>query len=1014
MKRLLLLALAATFAACSPDIPTSPDVSGNFVVAEFDPAHNVIPLPNDLVFLDAQGNVQPTLQAPTTGGTDAQNEFNRDYLNHLDGFPLESTASMTFDKPIDPTSVTLFPAAGATLAVFDVKNNLPVTNLTVTVADAPNGGQTLNFIPTSGYWERGGQYAVIVLGGENGIKGQSSGQTVHGSPTFALLTSSTPLITCDASGNNCTLNTSAIPTTEKDPAAQHAQQVMLAKQLETLRINYKPILDGAQAAVPGLKRTDIALVWTFTITSQAEVTFDPAHSIIPFPNDILFVDQTNGTTDGGLHIPVPPDAGALTQLYMGLNTLDGFSATAPIVSENGEGTGPLIGRDSAGAPARVDAASVALGVTGTMNLVSAGAGKGALPTTADGSIIAHACLNCPGIVMTQPDGGPILLADGGPKPDTLAIVPDVPLTERSQYAAYITTDLKDTTGKKVIASPVFALVRSSAPLFDGTHSTVSLLTDAQAQQLEPLRSGLKVLFDNLALNGLPRTKVALAWGFTTQSTMSTLSQLHAAPTAGGVPTSPTYVSGAYSANIKTALGVKGIPTNNMGTIYLGSMVDLFALTSPVGTFNPGLAGATPQVIPFVMVTPPSCPMTGCPVTIFGHGLFGDRTNAYAIANALAGAGEVTIAIDEPWHGERNTCTGFGAYLTQATGAPAGTFTDSSACVAGGTCTSGRCTKAGGQACVPNDPGANGDALCQALSQGNCTAGGTCEGSTFATSAAGGAVPVSGWKILNLANFFASRDNFRQQVISHAQLARVLAATGASSLAGRSVAFDASQISYAGQSLGSLLGSLYTSVAPEIGNTALNVGGADWELLLLTSPTFAPLRAGFIAGLAQEGVAPNSPEFDTFLGIAKWIIDPADPANAAYYLTHPAGLPAPLPPNIDPTKRRLLVQWILDDQVVVNPSTVELVNAATGSIVSDPTRISTPPFWSYQFNGATNLGPGISLSDIPTCDRHGFLLQPSDGACTSPAGAPTPAGLALTGAGQTQLVTFISGAAPPFP
>ena len=108
MKRLLLLALATAFAACSPDVGISPDQSVNFVEAEFDPAHSVIPLPNDLVFLDAAGNLQPTLQAPTTGGTDAQNEFNRDYLNHLDGFPLESTASMLFDKPIDLASVKLF------------------------------------------------------------------------------------------------------------------------------------------------------------------------------------------------------------------------------------------------------------------------------------------------------------------------------------------------------------------------------------------------------------------------------------------------------------------------------------------------------------------------------------------------------------------------------------------------------------------------------------------------------------------------------------------------------------------------------------------------------------------------------------------------------------------------------------------------------------------------------------------------------------------------------------------
>ena len=522
MKRLLLLALATAFAACSPDVGVSPDQSVNFVEAEFDPAHSVIPLPNDLVFLDAAGKVQPTLQSPATGGTDAQNEFNRDYLNHLDGFPLESTASVLFDKPIDLASVKLFDGTNpdATLAVFDLKKGVLLTNLSVTVADAANGGQTLNFIPPSGYWERGGQYAVVVLGGANGIKGRTSGQTVTGSPTWDLVLSSTPLLTCDASGNNCIPATSAIPTTAKDPAAQLDQQVALAKQLEALRASYKPILDGVQAQIPGLKRTDIALVFTFTITSQAEVTFDPAHLTIPFPNDAL-----NPTGD---KVSIPAESGLPPDLVAGLNTLDGFSTTAPIVSENGEGTGPLIG-------GRVDAATVALGTTGTMNFLAAGAGTGALPTTPNGSVKAHACLNCPGIVMTQPDGGPILLPDGGPKPDTLAIVPDVPLTERTLYAAYITTDLKDTNGKNVLASPAFALVRSSAPLFDGTHSTVSLLTDAQASQLEPLRAGLKPLFDQLALNGLPRTKLALGWAFTTQSTVSVLSQLHGAPFAAAGP-----------------------------------------------------------------------------------------------------------------------------------------------------------------------------------------------------------------------------------------------------------------------------------------------------------------------------------------------------------------------------------------------------------------------------------------------------------------------------------------------
>src|SRR5215813_14925973 len=118
MKRLLLLALALGFAACNPDIPVGTDNSGNFVEALFDPANGVIPLPNDLVALDpatGKPDIDPNtgrirrLHAPETGGTEAQNEFNRDYLNLLDGFPMESAASVTFSSKIDKSKVDFSP-----------------------------------------------------------------------------------------------------------------------------------------------------------------------------------------------------------------------------------------------------------------------------------------------------------------------------------------------------------------------------------------------------------------------------------------------------------------------------------------------------------------------------------------------------------------------------------------------------------------------------------------------------------------------------------------------------------------------------------------------------------------------------------------------------------------------------------------------------------------------------------------------------------------------------------------
>ena len=978
MKRWLLPGLALAFAACTPSVPTGTDNSTKYVVAEFDPANSVIPLPNDLAAIDPATGVPDLkpdggvrqLHAPTTGGSDAQNEFNRDYLNTLDGFPMESAATVQFDKAIDGGSVHV----GQNLLVFDHSaNDAPVTALTTKVTSVPDGGSILSFGPTGGYWTRGHQYAVLIVGGANGIQGASPDQTLIGSSTWALVTSSTPLVKCDqTTGENCHPATSAIPTTEKDPAAQLAQQLATARQLEALRLSYAPLI--ARAGGAGIPASDVALAWTFTITSQPEVAFAPP-GVLPFPNDAL-----NPT---GSQVTIPPGTGLPDALVAGLNTLDGFSTTAPIVSENGPATGALIGGSLPGTP-------YTLADTGPINLTPTGTRHGA---DAGPALDAFACVNC--------TVSPTLL-DGGVKPETLEIVPRVPLNERTQYAAYITTDLTDRGGTNVIASPAFALTRSSAPLFQNGKSTVSILSDTDAEQLEQLRLGLKPLFDGLAAKGLQRKKLALGWAFTTQSTVSTLAQIHGAPyVAPNLPSAPLW-NADITAAVTPVLDGKGIPHNAVSAFWAGEVVDLWALTS--GHFAPGLADATGKPMPYVLTIPAgSAPATGWPVVIFGHGLTGDKTNAFAIANTLASIGQAMIAIDEPWHGDRNTCTGFGAFSGTA---------DVGACInpGGSECNAvGRCqqksrgTGSGLAPCVFGT--ATADLACLGAGQGACAPDNQCEGPIATT---GFNPATSGWNLFNLVDLFATRDNFRQQVISHSQLARVIVATGPggftlSTPPGTSVKLDPTKISYVSQSLGSFLGSLYAAVAPEVGNTALNVAGSDWALNLLTSPAFSAQRNGFIAGLAAQGVEQNSPEYDQFLGIAKWILDPADPVNAAYYVTHSADLPAPLPPNIDPTKRRTFIQWILDDQVVVNPSTVELINAASGAVVADPTRLATSKYWAYQFNGAI-------LTSIPTCDRHPFLLLPSDGVCGA-AGPPTAAGLNLTGTGQGQIATFLSGAAP---
>lgn len=146
MKRWLVLGAAVSFTACSPDIPVNPDQSSKYSTAEFDPATGVVPSPNDLAFLDANGNLDTHLHVPSPPGTsDAQKEFNDDYLNLLDGFPMESTASVLFTRPIDLSGVN-----AGTVRVLDITNPLqptPITTASYSVSDSTNGQQFLNITP---------------------------------------------------------------------------------------------------------------------------------------------------------------------------------------------------------------------------------------------------------------------------------------------------------------------------------------------------------------------------------------------------------------------------------------------------------------------------------------------------------------------------------------------------------------------------------------------------------------------------------------------------------------------------------------------------------------------------------------------------------------------------------------------------------------------------------------------------------------------------------------------------
>jgi pimeloyl-ACP methyl ester carboxylesterase len=997
MKRIVFAwLLGAAFVACTPDVPQT--AGADVVFARFAPP-TAVPTPTDLV----RNPVTGLLNIPTDGLSAAQAEL-VSYLNTLDGYPSDTPARATFTGELDQSTVKdqvsvlvlvrtptgLAPATGHKVAYSK-------TNKT----EAP--GQISLGPPLPAGWTLGRTYIVVLLGGTQGLKG-TRGQPVVGSSTWALLRLKTPLVqgctqpvnldgTCNPA---CRSVTDVIPSNETDPDLKLKDQGCSAAKLEAVRLAYQPILDGLQAT--GVAREDVVLLWTFTITSRPQLTFDPVNKVIPFPNDLL--------TDGGvvaLPPPTLPDGGPLVlpdgglpdsvKLIGGLNTLDGFSTTAPIVSVFAPPGSPLLPALNQG---KIADSSLDAGTTGVVPLGARTGGGPAYPSTLPS---VTACLDPPTADL-QPGCIANPLPDGGTpdNPQQLQLVPKVPLDERSRYGVFVTTGVQDTNSKNVIPSSTFALLRLGNPLLAGTTSTIDLITDEQAQQLEPGRLALKPFLDFLALQQIPREKVALAWAFSTQSEVTTLGQLHNLPS--GIPTLST-----------NPVFVTQVATSPSPTVWVGEINVPQILNGPDGTLSPG--APTFKKIWFILALPAgSAPASGWPVTIFGHGLTRTRSDSLAISSrspvGLTVNGQAVIATDVVWHGDRSFCVSSKQFLAVG-GFPSN---DDFACIDPAdpvTAHPGKCDSMPGSPsfgrCIATAPanrakcdatataGINGDFYCTNLApnpggstgrQGLCLEDLMCEGGDFrrisdvVSSSTPDPTPlISGWNILNLTNLFATRDNFRQQVIDLAQLYRVITqpATAVGSLNNSlgTNKLDTTKVNYVGQSLGGVLGSLYTSVAPGIQRVVLNVPGGDFTDILLNSTSFAQVRAGFLDTLASQGITQGTPDFAAFLGFAKWILDPSDPRNASFAVLNGTNVP---------TSRQALIQFITRDQTIPNTSTLKLIGDAT----RPPAKVAD----CYKFDP--------SDATLPPANRHGFLLNFSD--------------LATTSNAQGQVVTYINtGAAP---
>jgi hypothetical protein len=247
------------------------------------------------------------------------------------------------------------------------------------------------------------------------------------------------------------------------------------------------------------------------------------------------------------------------------------------------------------------------------------------------------------------------------------------------------------------------------------------------------------------------------------------------------------------------------------------------------------------------------------------------------------------------------------------------------------------------------------------------------------------VPYVSANYLVSLNFFRTRDSLRQDIIDQSALVKALAPTGQSTDAfaahlaaftgGGAFAVDPTQIYWVSQSLGSIQGAVDIAVNPRISRAVFSVPGAT------IVDIFANPESRFHASLVSL-VAPiqeNSPEYLQLLQVAKWILDPADPANfGRHVIASPLASPLNGAPfnfaNPDRTGK-ILTQNALCDNTI--PNTQNAYFASQLGLAVPAAGAATNGFVQWYAKSAGVTCPADAVT-------HGFLLDGANLSLTSKA------------------------------
>ena len=540
------------------------------------------------------------------------------------------------------------------------------------------------------------------------------------------------------------------------------------------------------------------------------------------------------------------------------------------------------------------------------------------------------------------------------------LFPKVPLTPGARYLYVITDGVLDSaSGHPVRSSDQFNLMKGTAPIGAGSFAKLEAIRADTLSGGNIVLRGYAHVMDDLLANAAADTTSkagATATGVASRANITLMGRFITTG-AGGIRTLATdsttlkpvdaiirgFAAGSFgaakawsnavtiNANVPAAtyFGGLGLPASTytaISSVVLGSFhsadlqidpalatpanlagSDLTTLTGGSGTaqgstnpysFSTGITQAvrssgqlvgfynTDRVINFVYFVPTGATAT-MPVVILQHGITSQKEAAAAAANKIAEAGQATVAIDLPMHGSMAS--------------PAKTI-------------------------VPLDSTTFPDPTKPTVSLAD--------------------MKQAGWgnDFMSLSSLLTGRTNVQQSALNLHRL-EILMRGGAfatafggysgGAIAGAPIPGATGNITFVGQSLGSIVGAYYlaanvvnpgasTTIPPYDQSTLdgsmkgfLSVPGSTIAYILKDSPSFGPVVNAGLNQASHGLVVPGTTAYTQFFLAAQTLVDPVDPATMTLPLPNTVTNGTPLPSRFS---GRLAIQEAIGDIVIPNYTT----------------------------------------------------------------------------------------------